>query len=99
MFKEKDLADFANFIQNENIFLHDVTINQRCSKFYYKTLAVNLLYVFMTSYQDNMKKIDWGYRGYFIGGGVFFGAPPKKWVFSKTPPTQAFRVPPSAPPL
>ena len=56
MFYEKDLADFAEFIQDENIFRHDVTINQRCSKFEYKTLAVNLFYVFMTSYQDNMKK-------------------------------------------
>ena len=52
----KDPANFAEFNQDDNIFSHDVTINQRCSKFEYKTLAVNLFYVFMTSYQDNMKK-------------------------------------------
>ena len=56
MFSEKDVANFAEFILDENIFRHDVTINRRCFKFEYKTLAVNLFYVFMTSYQDNMKK-------------------------------------------
>ena len=35
--------------------------------------------------------ILWGGVGL---GGRFLEAPPKNWVFSKTPPTQGFRAPP-----
>ena len=53
---QQEKKNYWEFLKDKKKFRHAVTINQRCSKFKYKTLVVNIFYVFMTSYQGNMKK-------------------------------------------